>query len=193
MSARVNRVNRTLLGLLGLLLLLAGGLGLALSAGAFGSAAPADQPVLPSQARRFAEDQPWFWWAVAAACLLVSLLALRWLLAQLSTDRVGTVDLTTDDRDGLTTVHGGALTDAVEAEAQGVRGVTGASARLLDRGGRRLSLAVDLTDYADIAEVRRTVEDRVVAHARQAVDDPELPVDVELRPSASRSAGRGIR
>ena len=37
------------------------------------------------------------------------------------------------------------------------------------------------------------VEDRVVAHSRQAVDDPDLLVDVELRPSASRSGGRGLR
>jgi hypothetical protein len=188
MSARVNRVNQTLLGLLGLLLLAAGGLGLAVSFGAFGDAGA---PVLPQGVRDYAE-QPWFWWAVAGVCLVLALLGLRWLLAQPSTDRVGRLDLTTDDRDGLTTVHAGALTDAVEAEVEGLRGVAGASAHLLDRGGRRLTLSVDLAEYADIAEIRQALEDRVVGHARQAIDDPELPVDIELRPGKARSARRSV-
>lgn len=190
MSSRVDGVNRTLLTLLGLLLLAAGVSGLAYGFGAFGDG---DHPLLPQGVRDLAQDQAWFWWAVAAGCLVIALLALRWLLAQLHTDRVGRVDLTSDDRDGLTTLHAGALTGAVETETEQLRGVVGASAHLLDRRGRRLVLGVDLADYADIAEVRRGVEDRVVAHARQAVDDPDLPVDVELRPGASRSAGRGLR
>jgi hypothetical protein len=190
MSARVDGVNRALLTLLGLVLLAAGALGLAWSFNAFGHGR---HPLLPLGMRDFARHQHWFWWAVAAACLIVALLALRWLLAQLHTDRVGRLDLTTDDRDGLTTVSASALTDAVETETEGLRGVTGASAQLLDQRGRRLTLAVDLADYADIAEVRQTLEDRVIAHARQAIDDSALPVDVELRPAASRSAGRGLR
>jgi hypothetical protein len=190
MSPRVDAVNRTVLTLLGLVLLAAGGLGLAYSFGAFGEG---EHPVVPQGMRDFAQDQGWFWWAVAGGCLLIALLALRWLLAQLHTDRVGRVDLTTDDRDGLTTLSAGALTEAVESETQQLRGVVGASAHLRERRGRRLLLDVDLAEYADIAEVRQSVEDRVVAHARQAVDDPDLPVDVELRPSASRSGGRGLR
>lgn len=189
MSSRVNGVNRSVLTLLGLVLLAAGGLGLAYSFGAFGDG---EHPLVPQGMRDFTQDQPWFWWAVAGGCLLIALLALRWLLAQLQTDRVGRVDLTTDDRDGLTTLHASALTNAVETETEQLRGVVGASAHLRDQRGRRLTLGVDLADYADIAEVRSAVEDRVIAHARQAVDDPDLPVDVELRPSASRSGGRGV-
>ncbi|RBY80362.1 alkaline shock response membrane anchor protein AmaP [Blastococcus sp. TF02-09] len=190
MSSRVNGVNRTVLTLLGLLLLAAGGLGLAYSFGAFGQG---ERPLVPQELRDVASDQPWFWWAVAGVCLLIALLALRWLLAQLATDRVGRLDLTTDDRDGVTSVRGGALTEAVQSETEKLRGVVSASAHLLDRRGRRLVLDVDLAEYADIAEVRSAVEDRVVAHTRQAVDDPDLLVDVELRPSASRSGGRGLR
>jgi hypothetical protein len=190
MSAPVNGVNRTVLTVIGLVLLAAGGLGLAYRFGAFGDG---EHPLLPQGMRDFAQDQPWFWWAIAGGCLLISLLALRWLLAQLHTDRVGRLDLTTDDRDGLTTLHAGALTEAVESETEQLRGVVGASAHLRDRRGRRLVLDIDLAEYADIAEVRQSVEDRIVAHARQAIDDPDLPVDVELRPSASRSAGRGLR
>ncbi len=105
---------------------------------------------------------------------------------------MGRLDLTADERDGLTVVHGGALTDAVEDEATALRGVSGASAHLRDSHGRRLSLTVDLSDHADIAEVRDALEGRVVGHARQAVDDPDLPVDIELRPDRVRAAGRSL-
>ena len=189
MNARVDAGNRVALTLLAVLLLAAGGLGLALSFGAFGDP---EQPLLSRDLRDFARDQPWFWWAVAVGCLLLALLALRWLIAQLHTDRVGRLDLTADERDGRTVVHSGALTDAVEDEATALRGVSGASAHLRDDRGRRLALAVDLTDHADIAGVRDALEQQVVGHARQAVDDPRLPVDIELRPSRRRAGGRGL-
>ena len=189
MSSRINGVNRTVAGLLGLLLLAAGTLGLALSFGVLGDSGA---PVLPRGLRDFAQRQPWFWWAVAAGCLLLAVLGLLWLLAQLRTDRVSRMDLTTDGREGLTTVHTRALADAVEAEVGKLRGVGGASAAVLDRKGRRVDLTVDLTEYADIGEIRRTLEERVVAHARQAVDDPDLPVDIQLRPGKARSGSRAV-
>lgn len=132
MSRRVDTANRTVLALLGLLLLGGGAVGLAASFGSFGD----PPPVLPGTARRFEDQQPWFWWAVAGVCLLVALLALRWLLAQLHTDRVTRLDLTRDDREGRTVVHAGALTAAVEEEAQSLRGVVGASARLVEARDR---------------------------------------------------------
>lgn len=190
MSTRVDPVNRVVLALVGLLLLAAGAFGLAVGFDAFGTA---ESAVLPAQVRQFPRQQPWFWWAVAAACLVIALLALRWLVAQLRTDRVGRLDLTTDDRDGQTVVHAGALTDAVEGEAEALRGVSAASAHLTDVRGRQLSLTVDLADYADIAQVRQGLEEHVVAHARQAVDDPALPVEIELRPGARTTTGRGLR
>ena len=112
MNSRVNSINRTVIALLGLILLVAGGLGLAYGSGAFGAG---EHRLLPQGLRDFARDQPWFWWALAGVCLLVALLGLGWLLLQLRTDQVGRVDLTTDDREGLTTLHGGALTEAVES------------------------------------------------------------------------------
>ena len=189
MNARVDAVNRAVLTFVGLLLLAAGGLGLALSFGAFGKR-PA---VLPDAMRNFAKEQSWFWWAVAAACVLIAALGARWLLAQLRTDRVARLDLTDDERDGVTLLHAGALTSAVEDEAKALRGVVGASAHLRDVRGRRLSLTVDLADYADIAELRDRLESELVGHARQATDDPTLPVDIELRPGQARSGGRGLR
>ena len=61
MSRRVDTANRTVLALLGLLLLGGGAVGLAVSFGALGD----PPPVLPGSARRFEDQQPWFWWAVA--------------------------------------------------------------------------------------------------------------------------------
>ncbi len=190
MSSRVDAVNRVVLGLIGLLLVATGGLGLALGFGAYGNPPPR---VLPEEVRAYPGQQPWFWWVVGAGCALLALLGLWWLLAQLRTDRVARLDLTTDDRNGLTVVHAAALSHAIENEAAKLRGVTHASARLRQKRGRRLTLAVSLADHADIAEIRRALEGPVLDHARQVLEDPDLPVDIELRPDASRSAGRGLR
>lgn len=191
MSTRVDGTNRAVLTLLGVVLLGAGGLGLALGLGAFGTER-SSSPVLPEQVRAFAADNPWFWWAVAAGCLLLALLGLRWLLAQLHSDRVGRLDLTADDREGTTTVHASALTHAVEEEAEAIRGIAAASAQVRGERRHRLTLTVDLTEHADLAEVRRALEEQTVAHARQALDDPSLPVDIELRPDRGRSTGRAL-
>jgi hypothetical protein len=190
MSRRVNGANRAALTLIGLLLLAAGAVGLAAGFGAFG-ASRADGPVLPTQVRTFASDTGWFWWAVAVVCVVLALLGLRWLLAQLRVDRVHRLDLTTDARDGLTTVHAGALTDAVQDDVRAIRGVSGTSAHLRAEPSRRLVLGVELADYADIADVRRQLETRTVPNLRQALEAPDFPVDIELRPG--QHAGRGLR
>ena len=190
MSRRVNGANRVALTVIALILLVAGGLGLATSFRAFG-AARADAPVLPEQVRTFAASTGWFWWAVAAACVVLALLGLRWLLIQLRVDRLHRLDLTTDDRDGLTTVHAGALTDAVQDEVQSIRGVTGSTAHLRSEPSQRLVLGVELAEYADIADVRHHLEDQTVAHVRHVLDAPDFPVDIELRPG--QRADRGLR
>lgn len=191
MNPRVDRLNRLVLGLLGLLVSGAGGLGLAAGAGAFPG--HRDPEIFPGSVRTYARTTNWFWWAVAGACLIMALLALRWLLDQLRTERASRLDLTTDSREGVTMVHAGAITDAVAEEAEGLRGVTRASAGLLDRHGTKLTLTVDLADFADIAAVRNGLEGSVVAHARQVVDDSTLPVEIELRQGRGRSGDRGLR
>jgi hypothetical protein len=189
-NTRVDVLNRIVLTFLGLLLLGAGVLGLLAGAGAFGRT---DAPVLPRGVRDFAHTSSWFWWAVAGGCLVIAVLALRWLLDQLRSDRASRLDLTTDDRDGLTLLHSGAFTDAVADEAGTLRGVSAAHAALHDRNGKRLLLTVDLADHADISEVRTRLEDQIVPHARQAVDDAGMPVDIRLRQGRGRSSDRGLR
>ena len=183
MSTGPARTNRVVLALLGLLLLAAGVLGLLLSYAVLDRRATG--PVLPRQVRTFAGDNPWFWWLLALAALLVALLGLRWLLAQARTNRVASLDLTTDSRDGITTVPAGVITDAVEKEAADIAGVEGATARLRShRGGSRLDLTATLTHRADLAHVRARLEGEVVTHVRQALDRPDLPVLIELHPEA---------
>jgi hypothetical protein len=191
MSTRADGANRIVLMLLGLLLVAAGGLGLALSLGAFGEWRTT-YPVLPEEVSSFPDEQPWFWWAVAGVALLTALLALLWLMAQLRIDRISRIDRTTDARDGYTTLHAGALTRAVEGETTGIAGVTSASARVHDRPRLGLSLTVAMTDSVDIDGLRTRLEDDVVAHVREAVDDPDLPVEVELRPDVRRTPQRSV-
>ncbi|MDH2413791.1 alkaline shock response membrane anchor protein AmaP [Nocardioides sp. CER19] len=191
MSGRVHLLDRVVLTLLGLLLLAAGGLGLALGMEAFGRSRASDQ-VLPQEVVDYPDGRQWFWWAVTGALLLIAVLALLWLLSQLKTDRMTRLDLTTNARDGYTTLHARALTDAVENEALGVRGVTRASAKVREHRERHLFLLVELADSANIDGVRTELENEVVAHLREGVGDPHLPVTIELRPSASRTRQRAL-
>ena len=186
MGAPANRLNRTLIALLGLLLLAGGVLTLVRSFGGFGPDL-ADDPLLPGAATSFAERySPWFWIAVAAGAALLALLALRWLLAQLRTDRIGTMHLEPDVRRGDTTLHPSAVTTAVCEEIEGYRGVRSASARLLhDPRTPDLVLNVDLDERADIGATRRRIETEAVEHTRAALELPELPTRLVLRPAAT--------
>ena len=187
MGAPADRLNRVLVALLGLLLLAGGVLALVRSFGGFG-ARLADDRLLTDAQTRFAERaSPWFWVAVAAVTLLVALLALRWLLAQLRSDRIGDLELEPDPRKGATTLHPGAVATAVCEEVESYRGVRGARARLLhDERSPDLVLDVDLDDRADVAATRRRIESEAVPHTRQALGLGELPTRLTLRPAPAR-------
>ena len=180
--ARVNATNRTVLVLIGLVLLAAGVGGLLLSldliAGGTGR-----WPVVPDPVAEFATSTWWLPWAVAAAAVVVALLGLWWLLAQFRVDWPSHLDLTGDRPDGTTTLAAGALTDAVEYDAASIRGVASASASLRSQPTRRLELTVDLAAFADVGEVRRRLEQQTAARARQVIDQPNLPIRIELRPT----------
>lgn len=194
MNRRGTGANRAALTLLGAVLVLGAVAGLALSFGVrhvssyqFAGPRPG-QPVLPQQVRAFAAGTSWFWWAVAAGCLLLAFTGLRWLAAQLRNDRISRLDLTDDNQDGLTLLHAGALADAVAGDAQTIHGVTDASAHLSSHPTRCVVLNVDLADYADIALVRSHLETVTVARTRDTVGDPDLPIEIRLRPSATTRA-----
>ena len=86
-----DRTNRVALTLFGLLVLAAGGAGMAASTGVFGTAL-SHRTLLANQAGTYIGQHAWIWYAVAAACLLLALACLRWLLALIaSTDRTGDI------------------------------------------------------------------------------------------------------
>ncbi|SDB84756.1 hypothetical protein SAMN05216410_0416 [Sanguibacter gelidistatuariae] len=186
MSSRVNAANRADLTVVGLILVAGGAVGLVASFGGFGSDTAADE-IFPESLRDLAADSWWFWPALAVVSLLVALVGLKWLLLQMRTDHLGELDLTDDQRDGITTLDASAITRALSGEVEGLPGVVSASGRLRDRGGPRFDLVVDLTRRADVAEIRSQLETQVVPHLRQALDDPGLPVVIQLRPGQNTS------
>ncbi|MGB8381347.1 MAG: hypothetical protein WCG47_08870 [Dermatophilaceae bacterium] len=190
-SAAPDAVNRTVLLVIGVLLAAASALGLVAGIWGLPGARP-DDPVVPAGWAAYTHDHAWVWWAIAVVCLLVAWIGLRWLLAQLRTDRLARMDLTADARDGLTVVHAGAIGDAVQAQASRVPGVARASASLQGSARPRLHVVVDLTHRADIAQVRDALETGVVDDARNALGQPQLPVELELRLARARSAGRDL-
>ena len=189
MSAHTTRVNRTALIIVGLILAAAGAAGLVLSLGGFGEDVAAD-PVLSDSLRDLAKDSAWFWPALAVVCLLLAYLGWRLLLAQVRIDRHGPLDLTENPRDGTTTLDSPAVARALTEEVEELPGVSGAVAHLRRRGGSHVDLVVELTRRADVARIRNQLETEIVPRLRQALDDPELPVTIQLRPG--RDASRDL-
>jgi hypothetical protein len=190
MGARADRLNRVLLTLLGLLLLAAGVTGLLFGLGVLGQDV-ADRRILGPQVSRFVGDNAaWFWPVVALVALLLGLLALRWVLQQLRSDRVGYLDLTTERSRGETLVASPAVTEALVAATERCAGVDGASARLVEvRGGERLLLHVRLADRADVAETRQQLAQGPLSELRRTLGEQTCPdVRVELEPSTKGSS-----
>lgn len=180
-TPRARRANRTVLALLGLILLVAGVAGAAAGFGAFGDKFQT-QKVIDENYRDWVATHDWFWLAVAGASILIALLSLRWLLTQTTTSRVGPLDLEPDRSAGRTVLAASAVSDAVVEDVESYRGVQGASAYLLgSRGAPTLLVHATLDATGDLGEVRRRIETDAVAHARQALDRPDLPVRLEIR------------
>lgn len=181
MRSRVDSVNRVLLFLLGLIALAGGIVILLLSSFVFGHKW-ANKPVLQQQTRNFADrNAGWFWTAIGIGAGVLALLALRWLLAQASTSRVGALNLEADPRGGRTRLTTGALGEAVEDEVERFHGVDRASARVLGKStDPLLRLDVKVADDGDLGYLRSRLEQDAVPNARQAVGIPDLPVWVRL-------------
>ncbi len=190
-SAAPDAVNRTVLFIIGLLLAAAATLGLVAGSGRLAGARP-DDPVVAVGWAAYTREHAWVWWAMAAIALFLAWIGLRWLLAQLQTDRVSRMDLTGDTSDGLTVVHAGAIADAVQAQAARVPGVARTSASLHGPAPHQLHLVVDLTDRADLAQVRDAMATGVANDARAALGQPQLPVDLHLRLGRAHTTSRSL-
>jgi hypothetical protein len=191
MSSKTARGNRIGLAVVGVLLLAAGGYVLARSLGAFGTE-QADAPVYAERTASWIHaQQPWIWITLAAIGVIVALLALRWLLVQLRTDRLGRIAMDTDlaldpDDDGdlgagRTTLPTSALTTAIGHEIDGYPGVRAVTVHVAGRPDRpELRLEVTIDSDADPARIRTRIVDEAIAHAKAALDTEFLPTQLLL-------------
>ncbi len=186
-----DRMNAAVLTMLALVLLGVGGYGLARGYGAFGDA-QADDPVLSDDVRDFvSRNSDWFWPLAAVVSLLVAWLGLRWLLAQLTTAAVGHLPVRADGP-GHTELLGSGATSALARDIEEYPGVRSASARLIgDHPVPEVSVTVDVHDDADIAAIRRRIEEHALARFRTALELTKLRSQVHLR--LAERAGRAVR
>lgn len=177
-----DRTNRVALTLFALLVLAAGGAGMAASAGVFG-AAFSRRTLLANQAGSYiGQHSSWLWYAVAGGCLLLALACLRWILALIaSTDRAGDITIPGSKDHGTTILQPAALTDALTREISAYHDVETARGRVIGDGNDpQIVLTVNPAPSADLPALHRRIETEALAHARQALGKPSLPIQLDL-------------
>lgn len=186
-TRRTARGNRIGLSLLGLALLVTGGAVVVRSSGLFGGLlGPAGEPVYSDTTAAWVHDQrPWLWLTIAAVGVLVALLALRWLLVQLRSDRLGRLMVDTDRPDvptsGRADVPAGVVTAAVGQEVDAYRGVQKVRVALTGRPDRpELRLTVTVDPEANLARLRRRITGEALVNARSALDTERLTTHLHL-------------
>jgi uncharacterized protein YhaN len=182
-----DRTNRVVLLVIGLLMLAAG---LATTLTSFGTfrEAWAVRVLTANPVSTYAGDQGrWLWPVVGVVALVILILAVRWLIAILfGTDRIRDLRVRTGSRDRVT-LSASAVREAVCAEIESYRGVRAARARLVGSDEHpTLAIRVDTNLDADLAAVRDRIERDAIAHARQVLDQPELPVRLDLETKPQR-------
>ncbi|MEV7980611.1 alkaline shock response membrane anchor protein AmaP [Streptomyces sp. NPDC086519] len=191
MSPR-SALNRSLLALAGLVLL-GGGL-LVLFAGLDlyrrrGLVPPADWPLtnpsdvlLGSADRARWSSQGWWWPAVIAALALTALLALWWLLAQLSRRRPGFLPLGgTPPPEGVE-LRDRALSEAIANEAGVLPGIEHAAVRITGRPARhRTLIRLTLTPEGAPGTTLGALCEGPLSTARRSTGLPDPPTEVRLQ------------
>ncbi|HEY3956288.1 MAG TPA: alkaline shock response membrane anchor protein AmaP [Streptosporangiaceae bacterium] len=177
-----DRTNRFALGLFGLLILLAGAVAMTASVGGFGTAF-SGRALFDNRASSYiGANGTWVWAAVAFVCLLLFLAALRWLLVLLvSTDRAGDITIPGSKDQGTTILPPAALTGALAGEIESYHGVDAAKGRVIgEASDLQVVLTVTAAQTADLPALRRRLETQALAHARRALGQAGLPIQLEL-------------
>lgn len=177
-----DRTNRVVLTLFALLLLGAGVAGLLTSVGRFGTRF-SHTALFDNRLSHYVGDHgSWIWAAAAVAAALIAVLMLFWLYTLLtSTDRAGDITLPAGPGAGRTTLRPGALAVAVEDEIESYRGVQTAKARVLGDPSRpQLVVSATLMASADLGALRQRIDTVALAHARQAIQIADLPIQLDL-------------
>jgi len=184
MSARTARGNRLGLGITGSALLIGGRYACARSLGAFGSARSA--PIYTERVANWIHlQQSWLWIAVAVVAIMVAVLALRWLIVQLRTERLAQIALDADggidpgNGAGPTDLPSAALTAAVGQEIDGYPGVRAVKVHMAGKPDQpELRVEVTIDPGVDPARIRARIADEALTHVRTALDSPRLPTQI---------------
>ncbi len=180
-----DRTNRVVLTVVGAIALLLGVGGLLAAAGVFGSSFQHRRLLDNRVSRYFSDHGEWLWPAIAAAVFVLLLLTLLWLLRLLfSNDRTGDIAITSANEPatvGRTRLRTSALTQAVTHELSTYRGVTDARARVIGEAqAATLILEVSASRRTKLPEVLHRIESEAVQHVRDALEEPDFPVQVNL-------------
>ncbi|MDV6011398.1 alkaline shock response membrane anchor protein AmaP [Haloechinothrix sp. LS1_15] len=178
--------ERSLTFLVGLVLLAAGATALAIGYDLAGLGWQ-QRPVLgPDLAGQLAIRPEVARLAVIAGGLVLALIALWWLLRMVRPESSPDFTVTLDD-DARVTVRSRALAEAVRSDVARIDGVGKARVRTAgDVADPVLRLTVWLRDGADLAEVWRVLDGRVLADARETLGRESLPTAIRLQMSAAR-------
>jgi len=177
-----DRFNRFALILFGLLLAVAGAAGLVASAGGFGHRFASHTLFANQVSSYIGTNGTWVWAVAAAVGAVLALAVVRWILVLLiSTDRAGTITLPGGREHGVTQLQPTALTGALTREIQAYHGVASAKGRLIgDAASPRLVLTVTAAPTTDLPTLHHRLHDQALAHARQALGNTSLPIQLDL-------------
>lgn len=177
-----DRTNRVALTLFGLLVLLAGAVGLATSLGAFGQSFSQRTLFANRLSAYIGHHGVWVWPVAAGVCLVIAMVALRWILTLLvSTDRAGDIPVPVASQEGTTILQPTALTGAVTREISTYHGVEAAKARIIGEAvAPKIVLEVTAGQSASLHALHQRIEAEALAHVRQALGQADLPVQLNL-------------
>ena len=180
-----DRTNRFALTLFGLLVLLVGAAGMTASLGGFGTAFSTRALFANRVSTYIGQHGTWLWAAAAFVCLLITLAALRWILALLiSTDRAGDLTIPGSKELGTTKLHPTALTGALTREIETYHGVQAVRGRIIgDASDPEIVVTVTARQTADLSALHRRVESEALTHARQAFGNADLAIQLDLEVS----------
>jgi hypothetical protein len=180
-----DRTNRVALTLFGLLVLLAGAAGMTASVGGFGTTFSSRALFANRVSTYIGQHGTWLWAAAAFVCLLITLAALRWILALLvSTDRAGDITIPGSKELGTTMLQPVALTGALTREIGTYHDVQDVKGRIIgDASDPQIVVTVTAKQTTDLPALHRRVESEALTHARQALGKAHLPIQLDLEVS----------
>ena len=170
-------MNRVLLSLTGLVLVAAGAFAVLTNLGVLSF-------VDRSGSRVAGTGRPatWVWYVVAAAGVVVALLALRWLLSQVTPAVRSQTWQVSDEPDGRTELSSDDAAAPFVADVSAFPGVHSARAALSGPlSAPRLAVMVGIEQDASVDDVRSHIGEYALPRLRQALDLDELPAAVEFR------------